>query len=212
MRIGCNPFLAGSFVGAVVDRLSRRYPRMSFHLVTGRTHALHRELIERNFDLLITIMHDPIEDPRMRSEWLYDDPLVVAAGVQSPWARRRRIMLSELVNECWLFPQSESDMIASRIKEAFRASGLNVPRATLTTVAPEVRINLLTTGRYLSLFMASSLKFFAQRSQVRALPVELPAAPVPIGITTLKNRTLSPVAQIFIQAVGELAKFLAKAK
>ena len=27
VRIGCNPFLAASFVSAAVDRLSRRYPR-----------------------------------------------------------------------------------------------------------------------------------------------------------------------------------------
>ena len=35
VRIGCNPLLAASFVSAVVDRLSRRYPRIVFHLVTG---------------------------------------------------------------------------------------------------------------------------------------------------------------------------------
>ena len=35
VRIGCTPFLAASFVSAVVDRLSRRYPRIVFHLVTA---------------------------------------------------------------------------------------------------------------------------------------------------------------------------------
>src|SRR5262245_64171246 len=33
VRIGSNPFLAGSFVSAVIDRLSRRYPRIVYHLV-----------------------------------------------------------------------------------------------------------------------------------------------------------------------------------
>ena len=33
--IGCNPLLATSFVASLVDRLSRRYPRIVFHLVTG---------------------------------------------------------------------------------------------------------------------------------------------------------------------------------
>src|SRR5882757_10537547 len=32
VRIGCNPHLATSFVSAVVDRLSRRYPRIVFHV------------------------------------------------------------------------------------------------------------------------------------------------------------------------------------
>ncbi len=42
VRIGCNPFLAAGFASAVVDRLSRRYPRMAFHLVTGETETLYR--------------------------------------------------------------------------------------------------------------------------------------------------------------------------
>ena len=35
VRIGSTAFLAASFVSAVVDRLSRRYPRIVFHLVTA---------------------------------------------------------------------------------------------------------------------------------------------------------------------------------
>jgi hypothetical protein len=35
---------------------------------------------------------------------------------------------------------------------------------------------------------------------------------MPIGIVTLKNRTLSPVAQLFIEHAREVAKPLAKRK
>src|SRR6266567_2259872 len=38
VRIGSNPFLAASFVSAVIDRLSRRYPRIVFHLVSCTVH------------------------------------------------------------------------------------------------------------------------------------------------------------------------------
>ena len=53
VRIGSTPPLAASFVSAVVDRLSRRYPRIVFHLVATQTETLHRELSERNVDLLV---------------------------------------------------------------------------------------------------------------------------------------------------------------
>src|ERR1700693_5681970 len=59
VRIGCTPILAASFVSAVVDRLSRRYPRMVFHLVTAYLEPLRRELSERNVDLLIVRRFDP---------------------------------------------------------------------------------------------------------------------------------------------------------
>src|SRR3954447_15612117 len=59
VRVGCSPFLAASFVPAVVDRLSRRFPRIVFHLVTSLTEALHLELSERNVDLIISRRFEP---------------------------------------------------------------------------------------------------------------------------------------------------------
>jgi hypothetical protein len=44
------------------------------------------------------------------------------------------------------------------------------------------------------------------------VPVELSLRPMPIGIFTLKNRTLSPAAQLFIDSAREVAKPLAKGK
>ena len=94
--------------------------------------------------------------------------------------------------------------------EAFRASGLDYPRATVFTIPAEVRISLLATGRFLTIFPTSVLRFPTKRPELKVLPVELPIARVPIGIVTLKNRTLSPVAQLFIEHAREVAKPLAK--
>jgi LysR family pca operon transcriptional activator len=44
------------------------------------------------------------------------------------------------------------------------------------------------------------------------LPVDLPIPRAPIGIVTLKNRTLNPVAQLFVEYAREVAKPLAKKK
>src|SRR5690242_21924950 len=45
VRVGCTPLLAASFVAAVIDRLSRRHPRMVFHLVTGYVETLDRKSV-----------------------------------------------------------------------------------------------------------------------------------------------------------------------
>ena len=67
VRIGSSALLAASFVSAVVDRLSRRYPRIVFHIVTGHVETLHRELSERNVDFLIVRRFGPIADERPNS-------------------------------------------------------------------------------------------------------------------------------------------------
>src|SRR5262249_53633991 len=136
---------------------------------------------------------------------------VVASGAQSPWARRRRIELAELVNESWVLPPPRSAFGLVAV-EAFRASGLDYPRATVVTFSPEVRIRLLATGRFLAIFPASALRLPTKYPDIKILPIELPTARRPIGIVTLKNRTLSPVAQLFIEHAREVAKPLAKEK
>jgi DNA-binding transcriptional LysR family regulator len=211
LRIGTTTFLAASFVSALVDRLSRRYPRIVFHLVTGYTETLHQELAERNVDLLIIRGSGPIADPRYDFEFLFDDSYVVAAGAQNQWGRRRRIEIAELVNELWVLPPPDS-VIGSIVMDAFRASGLDYPRVSVVTDCPHMRISLLAAGRFVTIFPASAFRFLAKRSELRILPVELPTARRPNGIVTLKNRALSPVAKLFIDCAREVAKPLAKRK
>ena len=211
VRIGSTVFLAATFVSALIDRLSRRYPRVVFHLVTGYMETLHRELSERNVDLLIVRSAGPMADERLDFEFLFDDSYVVVAGAQSRWARRRRIEITELADELWVLPPLES-VIGSILTQAFRASGLDYPRVTVVTDSPHMRISLLATGRFVTVFPASALRFLTRRSELKVLPVELPMARRPNGIVTLKNRALSPVARLFIDCAREVAKPLAKRK
>jgi DNA-binding transcriptional LysR family regulator len=212
VRIGSNPSLAASFASAVVDRLSRRYPRIMFHLATGYVEALHHELNERNVDLLIARRFGAIADERLDFEFLFDDSCVVAVGAQSPWARRRRITLADLVNAPWVLPPLRSGIVGPIATEAFGAAGLDYPRTTVITDSPQVRMNLLATGRFLTIFPVSALRFPIRCPEIKVLPIELPLVRAPVGIVILKNRTLSPVARLFIEHAREVAKLLAKKK
>ncbi len=211
VRIGCNPLLAATFVSAVADRLCRRYPRMVFHFVEEHVEALYQELSRRNVDFLIARRLGPISDERLEFEFLFDDSYVVVVGAQSPWISRRRIKLAELVNEPWTLPPLDSGTGSLAI-EAFRASGLNNPRIAVVSATAQVRMTLLATGRFLTILPVSALRFPTTRPELKVLPVKLPMARVPVGIVTLKNRTLSPVARVFVEQAREVAKPLAKRK
>src|SRR5215475_4812505 len=139
VRIGCQATLAASFVSTVVDGVARRYPRIVFRLVVADVETLHRELTERNVDLLITREFRPLVDERFSFELLFDDPIVVVAGAQHPWVRRRRIVLTELLNEPWALPPPET-AFGSAAMEAFRSWGLDYPRTTVVTTPPDVRM------------------------------------------------------------------------
>jgi DNA-binding transcriptional LysR family regulator len=56
----------------------------------------------------------------------------------------------------------------------------------------------------------SVLRFGVNRQLFKVLPVDLPVPPWPVGVMTLKNRTVSPVVQLFIGCAREVAKALAR--
>jgi DNA-binding transcriptional LysR family regulator len=204
VRIGCNPGLAPNLVTAVIDRLTQRHPLIICHLTAGPADVLHRELMERNVDFLITRKLGSAMDERLSFEFLFEDSYVVVAAAQSPWVRRRRVTLATLADEPWVLPPIGI--------EAFHGRGLDCPRKTVFTNSSEARMSLLATGRFLAILSTSVLKNFANRAEIKVLPVELPIAPVSTGVVTLKNRTLSPTARLFIEYAREVAKPLAKKK
>lgn len=209
VRIGCNQFLASTFATAVIDRLSHRYPRVVFHVRAGETEMLRRELGERAVDLLIARRFGRVADEQLSYEFLFHDAFIVAAGALSPWARRRKVELAELLNEAWTLPPPDS-LIGSVAADAFRSAGLDFPRVAVITATPEVRVRLLETGRFLTIFPASALRFPMTRPEIKVLPVNLSKARIANGIISLKNRTLSPTARLFIAGAHELAKTLSK--
>ena len=73
-----------------------------------------------------------------------------------------------------------------------------------------MRISLAATGRFLTVLNRSVLRYPLKHPFIKELPIKLPMASGPIGIITLKNRTLSPVARLFIECAREVAKPLAK--
>jgi DNA-binding transcriptional LysR family regulator len=69
--------------------------------------------------------------------------------------------------------------------------------------------HLLATGRFLTLLPLSMLRF-GKHLPLKLLPVDTATIPYPTAIITLKDRTLSSLARLFIAGARELAKALKK--
>ena len=141
-------------------------------------------------------------------EDLFDDRFVVMAGFPAKWIRRRKLVLADLLDELWVLPPPES-LPGQYIAQAFRAGGFQPPRAHVVSFSIPLHHHLLATGRYITMLPRSMLHF-GKHMSLKSLPVESPAGAYPIGILTLRNRTLSPLAQLFITCAREVAKQLGK--
>ena len=58
---------------------------------------------------------------------------------------------------------------------------------------------------------ASTVRYIVEHMAIKVLPVDLPVQPSPVVIiVTLKGRTLSPVAKLFVECAREIVMPLAK--
>jgi DNA-binding transcriptional LysR family regulator len=108
----------------------------------------------------------------------------------------------------WVLAPGDS-FFGGLVAGVFRAAGLEPPQLTVTTSSNAVRDGLLATQRFLTVTAGLSLLLPRKRTDLKAL-LKLSETKHPVAIVTLKKRSLSPAAQMFIEQVRELTKPLAK--
>jgi DNA-binding transcriptional LysR family regulator len=202
LRIGC-PETVAALLPPIFERMARRHPRVVFHVSDVVTPILDLpQLRDRTLDLVVLRARWPLpshpiaED--LNVEELFDDEAVVIASLESRWAHKRKIDLADLVNEEWILPPDDTTN-SFVVMEAFRARGLHPPKVSFVTYSVTLRTSLLATGRYLSVLPRSMMSLYARRMALKVLPIKLAERKWPVVIATLKNRTLNPVAQVFIE-------------
>lgn len=205
LRIGGTEPLIAAMLPVTLERLRRQHPRIVFHVRQMTSVSQQQDALrERRVDLLLGRSLGQVGED-FSEEVLFHERTFVVADSSNPLCRRRKLALRDLLDEPWSLPPSDT-VAGALIHQGFRASGLELPRANVVTSAIQMHFALMGLGPYLAIFPSSMLALSPQRRTFRALPVDLPVPPWPVTITTLKNRTISPVAQIFFECAREVAK------
>ena len=207
LLIGSTEPLAG-LTAAVIDRLSRKYPRLVFRIVQADSATLlSRGLPERRIELAIVPLIGTSVSEELAATPLFYDRLRVVVGRRSRWAKLRQVTLADLVDEPWCVAPSS---IGSLVTDAFLAGGLRAPRMAVVTTTAPIFLQLIESGRFVGHFGDGLLRFYTDRFAVKTLPIELRIPPFSVAIVTLRNRTISPVAKLFIDCAHEIAIPLAR--
>jgi DNA-binding transcriptional LysR family regulator len=209
LTIGCADSIAATILRPIMDRFSAKYPLVTVRVETIPSPAINDTgLHDRKYDLVLGRRPMQLLDlpDDLRVEPLFDDRLVVAAGRHTRWARRRKLDLADLAEEPWVLPPKERSWTYGFVAQAFRARGLDMPKVSLMTFSLPLVMHALTTASVITVLPSTVTSLHAGYERLKVLPVELPACAWPVEIVTLKNRTLSPVADRFIDCAREYAK------
>ena len=196
-----DPLLNG-LVPAAIDLLTRRYPRLSFRVAQVESGAQATRLIRaREVDICVSRIVGQADDLEM--ETLFEDPVMLVGAAHHPLARRRKVELEEVAKEAWTVPAT---LIGSFLRDVFQRRGLDFPKTCVISNSIAMQIVLVETGRFVMTLPASFLHFRGKRFPLKVLPMAFDLSPPPVGFFTLKKRTVSPVARLFVEGLRSVAK------
>ncbi|MEO7010009.1 MAG: LysR family transcriptional regulator [Caldimonas sp.] len=208
LSFGCSETISAGLAAAVVAKLSARQPRLLFNVESGEAPVLLLHFLrERACELVIARPYAGSVDPDVQVTPLFMERMTAVVAPEHRHARRRKLSLSELTGDLWILSRNEL-MPGSPVAEAFQREGLELPSSRVVTGSLNLRYGLLATGRAVTVVPNSLLRFAPNRSALRLLPLEFPKWQQATSILTLKGHTLSPVAELFIDAAQELARGL----
>jgi DNA-binding transcriptional LysR family regulator len=212
LRIGCTEHTCATVLPRFIEPFAKKYPRVVVHVHDVPPPAIENPgLRDRKFEIALARRPAPQLGGRITDdlnlEDLFDDPLIIAAGLRNPWGRRRKIDLAELIDEPWILPPPNSWNYI-HLAEACRAQGLAMPTARLSSSSMHLANHFVANGP----FLTAQAKSVARFCSMKELPVKLPVRPWLMTMVTLKNRTLSPIVERFIECARQVAKELAKEK
>lgn len=203
VRLGSTSALCAGLLPHAIAAVRGRRPGYRFQLTELESGKLASEVAARSVDLGIGREH-PSGSTDLAFEPLFDDRLFIVAGAQHPLASKHSVKLKDTANHAWALPAPDG-AVTAHLQAQFRLLGLSPPDPAVTTMSMLVRYELVATHTFLTVTYGSILRFGKLPASLRVLPIDLPSG-IPFGLVRLRNRTLAPSAEVFMQVMRDLVR------
>lgn len=148
VRLGLFPTLGPYLLPHVVPRIRQRFPQLELLLVEEKTDVILRQLREGKLDAGVLAL--PLHDEQLHTEFLFEEPFLLAVPESHPLAARDMLTMRDLSQESLLLLEDGHCMREQSLdvchlagaseKNGFRATSLETLRQM---VAANVGITLL---------------------------------------------------------------------
>lgn len=150
IRLGVFPTLGPYLLPHVVPRIRARFPRLELLLVEEKSDVLLSRLREGKLDAGLLAL--PLHDEQLHTEFLFEEPFLLAVPEHHPLAKRKTLALKELADQRLLLLEDGHcmrdqaldvcQMSGASEKSGFQATSLETLRQM---VAADVGVTLLPT-------------------------------------------------------------------
>jgi DNA-binding transcriptional LysR family regulator len=208
IRIGTTEPVTG-IVSEIISHLASKYPRLSYDVIVTDLDTLMSELRERKHDVLVSRWDTLRVADDLKAQLLFKSPLAVMASRGHPLLLRKKLDLGDLMQEQWTLSPVDS-FLGRTVVDLFRRRKLPLPTAIVTTISIHMRLDLLASGRFLTVLPAQILQHPSNKAWLRALDVDLSDSSQPVALVTLKRRRSGGAIRFFEEASLDTTTMMAR--
>ena len=198
------PLIVTELFPHILVRLSQERPKLQVRVV-ARNRELFTDLLEGRFNLVVAMLYDEIPKQGLSKQWLFDDRLVLVMRPDHPLAKRRKVKPSDLLEEKWVFADSDT-WSHRRLRLYFEQAGLTVPRARIESRNPAVLKSIIMISDHIGMMSKLGVEEEVSKGLLKCIEIDSPLMLRPIGVVRRENEPMSPAAKSFVRIVEDVCK------
>ena len=206
VRIGAVTGGAVGYVVPVIRALRAIAPDAEVHVEVGMSRALIADLEALRLDFVLARLPSEADPAAFAAVPASEEQVDLLAGADSPFASRRSVRLTELLNLNWVM-QARGAPIRMAIEAAILAAGARLPARVTNTSSLLVTLAMLDapdTVAPVSREVADLLVGVGPRAGLVRLRLAERIVVAPYLLISTRGRRLSPLAQRFHDMVAEM--------
>jgi DNA-binding transcriptional LysR family regulator len=188
--------------------LLKAAPSLTGQVIVADNDVMVPALRNGELDLIFNVIPDAPYDGCFQ-EHLFDDEFVVCASADHRLAKRKRVAISDLVQERWTL-SAPAVLNVQHVHRAFHDAGLPPPRVAIEARPVRLRLQICAATSLLSFNARRTLHQVAPRFRLKELPVAELRWRRAMGVIYRKDSYLSPAARRLIQHLRTAAPQLAR--
>jgi len=189
-----------------IVQLVKKHPNLTVTTIEGSFEHLATQLRAGDVDFILGALRSPEHTLGFLREVVAHDVLSVIVGKLHPFAKKRRVTMSDLVSVDWVLPPHGSPT-RELLEGTLKLRGLNEARVVVETADLAITRGVLVDSNMVTAVSAHLFQEQIREKTLVVLPVKMPETRRPIGILQRTSSTPSPAAQLLmanIRAIGQL--------
>lgn len=170
--IGASGASASDTVPLAVLKLLERIPQARVRLVENTTDVLMRQLANNELDIVVGRAAPEHQDPAIRHETLYMEPLHMVARSRHPLMAHTKLQWKDLMAYRWLL-WPKGTPIRNSLEAALTSAGLPVPADHIESNSVTINLTLLNITNMIGVASHRSALRLSQVSGLAILPIRL---------------------------------------